>query len=405
MWEVDAATSGVLVEDHRAPLVELRLEFPVGTWSAWPEPAEDLAAAWHLQFRDPSGRLRARADLLAADLELRSGTRSFTLAAGCRREDLDSLLVLVREILANREFDAREVKRHNRGSDIEWKDGQKDPRYMLGLATRRVLWRGDDPRAEPLEKPRHWGKDHARMAAVRDTLVRLPGRVIGFAGDLTRAEGERLASILLPPALEAAPASLRSGLKPVRPAAERPRSMMVPVPRLTQAYFRAVRHALPLEHPDYPAMLVTNHVLGGHYYSRLMTALRHEGGHTYGARSRFDFETDTTAFVIHTYTRTANADTVEHRIRAVLEALHEEGITEEEHAAAVGYLRGRLAFQRQAPVQILERFLWERMRGLPPGYRDATVERAAALSLEEINAFARRFYDPAAFTLIVARVK
>ena len=35
-WAVDSSTTGVLVEDHRAPLVELRLVLPVGVWSAWP---------------------------------------------------------------------------------------------------------------------------------------------------------------------------------------------------------------------------------------------------------------------------------------------------------------------------------------------------------------------------------
>ena len=32
-WTVDAGTQGVLVEDHRAPLVAVTIEFPVGTWS------------------------------------------------------------------------------------------------------------------------------------------------------------------------------------------------------------------------------------------------------------------------------------------------------------------------------------------------------------------------------------
>ena len=42
-----------------------------------------------------------------------------------------------------------------------------------------------------------------------------------------------------------------------------------------------------------------------------------------------------------------------------------------------------------------------RMRsGLPSGLRDQQVERAAELSREEINAFIRRFYDPAGFVMI-----
>ena len=403
-WAVDSSTTGVLVEDHRAPLVELRLVLPVGAWSAWPPRSYFAAAAWDLQFRDPRGALRARADRLAADISFSSDAHSFMFAAGCRREDLDSVLVLVRDILANRDFDAREIARRNRTNVIDWKAGQRNPDFMLGLTARRLLWRENDPRAWPL-KPWRIGTDGARLAAARDSLLRFPGRFVGFAGDLTRAEAERWAVGLLPPAMSPPRALLESGLKPVRGAGRRPREELVLLPRLTQVYFKYVRHALPLGDPDWPALLVANHVLGGNFYSRLSSVLRHEGGYTYNASSGFGVEPDTTMYEIGTYTRTASADTVEQKIREVLATYRERGITEEERAAAVGYLQGRRAFQRQSPAQVLDRFLWERVRGLAPGYRNAAVDRAAALSLDEINALIRRFYDPAEFTMIRARAK
>jgi zinc protease len=404
IWVVDSSTTGVLVEDHRAPLVELRLVLPVGGWSAWPPRSYAVGAAWDLQFRDPRGVLRARADRLAADVSFSGDAHSFTFAVGCRREDLDSVLVLVRDILANRAFDAREIARRNRTNVIEWKAGQRNPDYMLSLTARRLLWRENDPRAWPL-KPWRIGGDVARLAAARDSLLRLPRRCVGIAGDLTRTEAERVAAGLMPPATNYPPALLESGLKPVRPADLRPRDETVSLPRLTQVYFKYVRHALPLGASDWPALLVANHVLGGNFYSRLSSALRHEGGYTYSASSGFGVEPDTTMYEIGTYTRTASADTVERRIRAVLATFRERGITEEERAAAVGFLQGRRTFQRQSPAQVLDRFLWERVRGLAPGARDAAVDRAAALSLDEINAAIRRFYDPAAFTMIRARVK
>jgi len=403
-WAVDSATTGVLIEDHRAPLVELRLVLPVGQWSAWPPRTYYVAAAWDLQFRDRSGTLRARTDRLAADVAFNSDARSFTFSASCRKDDLDSVLVLVRDILANRDFDPREVARRNRTSAIDWKAGQRDPDFMLALTARRLLWREDDPRAWPL-KPWIIGNDAARLAAARDSLVRFPGCFIGFAGDLTSAEAERWAVGLLPLSAPCPPAVLASGLKPVRPADQRPRDQVVPLPRLTQVYFKYVRHALRFGDPDWPALLVANHVLGGNFYSRLSTVLRHEGGYTYNASSSFGVEPDTTMYEIGTYTRTASADTVERKLREVLAVFRERGITEAERSAAVGYLQGRRAFLRQSPAQVLDRFLWERVRGLAPGARNAAVDRAAALSLDEINAFIRRFYDPAAFTMISARAK
>jgi len=93
-------------------------------------------------------------------------------------------------------------------------------------------------------------------------------------------------------------------------------------------------------------------------------------------------------------------------IRATAQdAAERRDATEEERADAVGYLRGRRAFTVQTPGQVLDRILWDRSRELPPGYRDELVARAAALSLDEINAFARRFYDPARFTMIRVETK
>jgi hypothetical protein len=39
---------------------------------------------------------------------------------------------------------------------------------------------------------------------------------------------------------------------------------------------------------------------------------------------------------------------------------------------------------------------------LPPGFVDDQIERASALSLDEINAFIRDFYAPAQFSMIRA---
>ena len=61
IWAVDEATTAVLVEDHRAPLVELRLQLPAGSWTPWmiENHGED---AWLHQYYDPDGSLRTRAD-------------------------------------------------------------------------------------------------------------------------------------------------------------------------------------------------------------------------------------------------------------------------------------------------------------------------------------------------------
>lgn len=401
-WTVDAGTTGLLVEDDRVPLVSVTIRFAAGTWSGWVD-AHDADAAFEIQAHDPAGELRRRADRLAASLDLSAGTRSSWLFVSCLKEDLPAVLDLVRDVLANREFDRSELKRRRQSAKIGWKLALKEPRFVLMQAGARLLFREDDPRREPYEKPRLPSTDVEALASARDTLVRLPGRMIGFAGALTLDEARTLASALLPPPVADPPAGVEPALPPLRPAGDRPREVDVPLERLTQVYFAYGRASLAWEDPDAPASTIADHALGGHFHSRLMVALRQEEGDTYGASVVDQGGYDPGLYGLTTFTRTDNAEAAEAKLREVLASLHRDGMTEEERALAAGNVAGRRAFQRQSPRQILSVAMTERSNGLPYGFFDRQAERAAALTLDEVNAFVRRFYDPENFTMIRVR--
>ncbi len=399
-WSVDSGTTAILIEDHRAPLVEIRLMFPIGLWSPWAKLAGRLDEAFALQLLDTRGRLRARADHLGADIALSTDARMCVLSLGCRREALDSVLALARDVLSHRDFDRSEISRRNLEGDLTWSAAEKNPQSMLRTHVRRILFEAKDPRRTPYEKREHVPGDPGRLGLVRDTLVRSPGRVIGFAGDLTRAEAEAKARSLLPASLAAPVAPATPALPPLLPSDRRPREKSVKLARLTQVYLALAREAPAITDREYPAFLVADHVLGGHFYSRLYQALRHGEGDTYATGTIREGEPAAGAYAAWTYSRNENAVATEAKLREVLRVFHERGITEEERADAAGFLKGRRAFTVQSPGQVLDRMLWDRSRELSVGYRDALTERAASMSLAEINAFIRRFYDPTRFTMI-----
>ncbi len=399
-WNVDAGTLAVLVEDHRAPIVEVDVEFPAGDWSPWAH-ANHAEEAWEIQMRDSRGALRARADQLATDISTSLGSRSSVLAASSRKDDLPEVLKLVREILSNRDFDRAELARRKKGRQLDWEASLKNPQFVMQQTVARLIFAPDDPRRRPYEPPEKLETDVAKLVAVRDAIVRLPGRVIGFAGDLTRAEAERLARDLLPPAADRPPEGAAPHLPALLPRSQRGAEKDVQLPRLTQVYFAYARDSLTLQDPDKPAEMIADHVLGGHFYSRLYEALRHEEGDTYGTGTEdTGGELAPGAYAAWTFTKTANAARTDQKLRDVVQTLFERGITEDERAAAAGFLLGRRAFERQSPGQALDEYLWEHWRGLPRGFRDQLAEKAAAEPLQEINAFIRKFYDPAQFTMV-----
>lgn len=348
-WQVDEGTTGMLVEDHRVAVVSLRIEFGAGTYS--------------------------------------------------RKEDLASALELVRDVLANRDLDRGDLKRHGRESGFGWQASQKEPQFVLWQAGMRLLFAEGDPRRREYEKPPQVSADKVALATARDLLIRLPGRAIGFAGDLTLAEARRHAEGLLP-ALGQAPADLAPVFGAFATGAERPRERVLHLPRLTQVYYAYLRDSLTLTAPEHAACLVANEVLGGHFNSRLMVALRQEGGETYGAGSFDGASIEPGAYALYTFTRTENAKTTEEKFRAVLLKFHAQGIDEAERADAAGYLLGRRAFERESPDRILATALAEKRLGLPPGFFDDAAQKAAAVPLAEVNAFISRFYDPEQFTML-----
>lgn len=400
-FAVDAGTEGVLVEDHRAPVVAVTIEFPVGSWSPWAR-AHHADDAFTFQDDDPERSLRKRADALAASIDLDMGDRSASVALRCLKDDLAAVLVLAKDILANTRYDPHELKRARRQSPILWRGNETDVAFRMAQATARTLFTPDDPRRLPYEKPDAVGTDVAELVAARDLLIRLPGRIIGFAGDLTLDEAKAAAAGLLPAPLTAVPAGIAPRLGAILPAASRAKAQYIEVRRLTQVYLALGRDSLPWTDPRRPAFLVADHVLGGHFYSRLYVALRHDAGDTYGAGTRERGDVVPGAYAATTFTRAGNATLIEAKLRYVMDRFRKEGISETERAAAISYLRGNRALHRQSAGQILGRFLTERRLGLAPGFLDAQIERASAMSLAEINAFIRDYYYSAQWSMLRA---
>lgn len=396
-WQVDEHTTGLLVEDHRAPTVSLNLEFPSGTWSAWGQ-ENDLSTALSISMYDRDGELRRRSDALAAGIGLWVGTRYGSVGVSCLKDDLSDVIRLVQDVLANDQFDPKEARRWKQQATLSWKSSETSVQFQSRRLAARSLFHEGDPRRRSYDEPRQVETDVENLREIRDRLIRLPGRVIGLAGDLTSEEAENIARGLLPQATSDAGIEMELALLPIRQREER-QDATAHVRRLTQVYFGLGRESLTYDDPDYSAFILANHVLGGHFHSRLSVALRHEGGETYGASVRSEGGVTPGPLVMGSFTKTDNAAHAEGKMREVLRVFHEGGITQEERAETVSHFLGEAPFGRQTASQVLWRRLSERRDGLPDGFFDELPDRMAALSLEEVNAFIRKYYDPAQFVM------
>lgn len=393
-WEQEG-TRVVMVADDRAPLVFVTLRLPIGASSRWFE-AHHGAEALRFTDDDPGGALRQRASALAVDVSISAGSTWSQIQLWCLAEDWPAAAELLGDVLRNDDYDRRALSRARRTDRLAWAERRDSPRHWQWRAAAEALFGPDDPRAWPYRQGDRLSRDADALAATRDRIVALPGRVVGVAGDLPE-EAVRAFVSALPPIRDDVP----DGVEPVYGALpERPERQRVGLPRLTQVYFSLYRDSLTIDDPDRAALIVAEHVLGGHFWSRLYVAMRHDTGHTYGVGSSAQATDVPGIHAITTFTRVDNADAAERTLLETLRTFARDGITEQERAEAVRTLQGRRAFARMSPNQLLSERLGELAHGLEPDHRERLVQRAAALTLDEINAVIARHYDPERFTLL-----
>ena len=227
-------------------------------------------------------------------------------------------------------------------------------------------------------------------------MLRLPGRVIGLGGDLTREEVEAMVGDILP-AAEAVPEGMAPAFLPLN---DLPTAAVEPMDNLTQTYFAWFRAGPTWDDADYAAWRVADHVLGGHFFSRLYVALRHDGGETYGARTQGSGAAEPEAYGIGTFTRLENTATTEAKLRATLTTFHADGITEDELAGSIGYFLGSRLMDRQSPGQVLNEAMWELANDRSAGWEDELNIATEALTLEAVNAAIDAHFNPEDFTML-----
>jgi predicted Zn-dependent peptidase len=180
----------------------------------------------------------------------------------------------------------------------------------------------------------------------------IPNRALVVAvGDFDAAEATR--------ALTAAFGSWPRGVEPPPPRAQRlrdggPRVRLVHKPGLTQATIMCIAPGLRAADPDRFAFNLCTTALGGHFNSRLMSALRSEGGKTYYVGSSNWAQLDQGQFTVSTYTRNAEAGAALDIINGVLSELVQSGLSEDELETARKVFMGRYVIGLETQQQLAQ---------------------------------------------------
>ncbi len=390
-----------LVEEPSIPFMALELRFRGGGSLDRPGKRGAMNLMTGL-LEEGAGELDSRGfarelENLAARFGYDLSADALSISAQFLTENRDDAVQLLRSSIVEPSFNPTDVERVRAQVLTGLLSDTTDP-DEIASATFNNLTFGDHPYATKLS-----GTTESVTALTRDDLVTAHGDIfakdrlfVGAVGDITPEElGKLLDDLLgdLPDTGIAQPQSadvtIEGGVTVVE--FETPQSV---------ALFG--QPGIGLDHPDYFAANVLNHVLGGgSFESRLMTEVREKRGLTYGVNSFLaprDHAATYQGRVASANDRIGDAIAV---IRDEWAKASDEGVTPEELHNAKTFITGAypLRFDGNGPIARI--MVGMQMIGLPIDYIATRNDRVDAVTLEDVKRVAGELLDADGLRFVV----
>ncbi len=347
-------------------------------------------------------------DKLKAEVSLFGDGENVRAVVTTTRPNLAAVLDLLAEIVKEPAFDKEEFSKLVSETAASIESNKKEPAFLAQTALRMHL----DP--YPQGHLRHVMGLEESIAAIKGAKLEdakafhqafygTSAGELSVVGDFDAAAVQGQVQTLFGAwkahePFQRMPQRLKAGLQPL--------SAKLETPEKAQAFFIA---ALPMpvkdSDPDYPALVLGNHLLGGgSINSRIANRLRQKEGLSYGAGSQFqasalDAVGQWMAYAIYA---PENLERLESAFRQELALANEKGFTAEEIAAAKTSWLQSQATGRAQDRQLCMRLNADLFNGRTQAFQADLEKKVQALGNDEILAALRKHLDPAKLNVVRA---
>ncbi|MCA9132420.1 MAG: insulinase family protein, partial [Planctomycetales bacterium] len=353
-------------------------------------------------------QLQDRLDQLGAQVQLSGTTGLLSVSIETKRESLAELLPLVGEILRQPALDANELEILRRQAISSTEARMTEPTVLAAIAFRRALAPFDESniRYVPTLEERI---ERFRSVTIDEITELHATQLGGQYGEIT-AVGD-----FDPQQLADACESIFSGWKtsikqqridqPAQTDIAGSQNEILTPDKANAVYYGGEQIAMRDDHPDYPALVIGNYILGGGALSsRLGDRVRQKEGLSYSVGSGLnahpiDQRTSLTLFAI---TNPENRDRVVEAINEEIALLLQDGITAKELAdAQQGYLQSEQLSRTQDGnlTGILASTIFANRT---MEYYAQFEQRVAELEIETVNAALKNYIAPERLVIFTA---
>lgn len=402
-WQTENGAKVLYVEAPELPMVDVRVLFDAGSARDGDKPG--LAKLTAGLMTEGAGEWNA--DQIAERLEdvgaqLGGGSardmawvsvRSLTEAKA-----LEVSLETLAAILARPRFDEADFSRLRESMQVGLRQSEQNPGSVASKAFFAQVFAGHPYGTHP------GGTQESLAAMTREDLVAMHKRyfvarngVVAIVGAVDRAKAEQIAKRVT----QGLAAGEHAPAMPEVRFPEKAVESRIPFPS-SQSHILIGHPGMHRSDPDYFALYVGNHILGGGgLVSQLSDEVREKRGLSYSVYSYFQPMRRNGPFTMGAQTKNAQAAEAMAVMRQTVDHFIENGPTEDELTAAKQNITGSFPLRIASNSSIVEYLSVIGFYDLPLDYLDAFVGKVNDVTVEKIRDAFRRRVHPEKFVTVV----
>jgi len=343
-------------------------------------------------------------EFMGSHLAAVNGRERTVLAAETLSRHLPKAMELMADVVQNPTFPEREIDRVRSERLTSLRRMRDDPTALTGRVAAGLIYGRESSYGHPLS-----GNEDALEALSREHLVDFflgnynpESATFVAVGDVSMEEVMRLAEEYLG---NWKPQSSRSETLDEATNGSGPAATtlyLMDKPGAAQSVIRFGLAGVPRRHPDYPALLLLNHLFGGQFTARLNLNLRQDKGYSYGYRSWIEWHRQSSLLMAGGSVQT---DVTREAVQETLKEFHDIGggrpVTDVEFQAAKAALLRQFPLSFENSWQVLEELVPLVSFDLPDDYYRTFPAEIEAVSLEDVRRVAQEHIDNNRLMLLV----
>lgn len=383
-----------LVEDHSIPVVSMSLSFDGGGLLD-PQGKEGLSEIMAQMMTEGAGPYTQESYFSfvedhAIQLSFDSSDDVFSINLRTTKDNLDRSVKLFKTTLYDTHFKVANLKKVKDTYLVQLDNLLKDPSFIAGETMDKILFK-DHPYARS-----HVGTKQTITSIQQKDLFQQRNKQfkknylkIGVCGDITEDDlKSRLDELFGDLEQENLLQSISSVSLPETPANKTIRNNR---PQSTVLF---AQKSIPSNDVDYIKVMILNKALGDGFGSRLMKSMRVDGGLVYSVSTDSITKEYANVYLGRFASDNKNVEKSIQMVKDQLRLIRDKGITKKELESAKDALKGGYVLRFNSSLNIASIALAYQRLGLPIDYPDLREEKIDAVSLEDVNRFAKNFFKP-----------